>query len=252
MPTMSRPAPPGDDSNAVTSQMADALVVVAANGFSHDIRRSLGVCANLRHSADLRIALALLRIRSMLPASAFFDGPSNATFDPSRAVVSHRSSFPVHASECDARLRDALACAGLPDATWTWKELPLVRTHERGSGSSPIGVAISDVRVLSLLPRAPADFARAFACEVCDVPGSATRQCAACTRLVCTASTCSVGCHEDTTSSAVSAPPRPPSSRVTSFYVRQPSRMLSLSIFRNLWQAVPSHPSSGVARLRFA
>lgn len=153
----------------------------------------------MHNSIDLRIALALLRIRSVLPASLFFDGPSNSSFDSTRP--SHRSTFHAHASQCDARLQLALTTAGLPDATWKWDELP------GDSDRSPAaGTVITNIRVHSLHASASSDFARAFACEVCSAPGSATRQCAACARLVCTASTCSVGCHEDTTPSSVGSP----------------------------------------------
>ena len=158
------------------------------------------IASALTGEADLWPRVVHDRLCQFVPARAFFHGPTNESVD-SLQDVSMSALYGYEATRADDSLDSAVARGGVAilGALWTFRTAALTRRHELfNAEESRLTLVLSDCRVPTPGALTMPDFvpwAEAFACDTCGKYGCATRQCAACSVLLC--STCAVRCDVD-------------------------------------------------------
>lgn len=162
-------------------------------------RVSSGISNALAHEADLWPRVVRDKLRRLVPAEAFFDGPTNESYDSLQGVLMS-ALYADEAATAATALGAAIERAGTAalGAAWTYRTGAPTRRHALFEGSERrMTLVSSDVRV-PMGAASLADFcawAVAFTCVSCGTHGSVARQCAACGILVCIE--CAVRCGVD-------------------------------------------------------
>lgn len=183
---------------------ADVLAIVFSSLSSTEVFRFTAlvtkrISSSLTAKADLWPHVVRDRLCHFVPARAFFDGPTNDSFNELQGVPMS-DLYDYEATMVDAELDTALSRGGLVtcDAKWTFVTAAPTRRHGLFNDCHErLTLVSSDCH---LLPEVASwsDFgvyANAFACNDCGSKGSAARQCANCGALLCLS--CAVRCEVD-------------------------------------------------------
>jgi hypothetical protein len=158
------------------------------------------IASALTGDADLWPRVVCDRLCQFVPARAFFDGPTNESVDSLQGVPMS-TLYGYAATTANDSLDSAIARGGVATlgALWTFRTAAPTRRHELFNDEEKrLTLVHSNCRVPTPGALTLPDFvawAEAFACDACGKHGCATRQCAACSVLLC--STCAVRCDVD-------------------------------------------------------
>lgn len=190
---------------------ADVLAIVFSSLSNSEVFRfsalvTKRISSSLTAKADLWTNVvrdrASLPLQLLLPARAFFDGPTNESFDELQGVLMS-NLYDHEATRVDAALDSALNRGGFVTCGAKWNFVIAAPTRRHGLFNDcheRLTLISSDCRLPMPMPGGAltlSDFgawAKAFACNGCS-HGSAARQCANCGVLLCLS--CAVRCEVD-------------------------------------------------------